>query len=56
MARAVRPDGLPARTHYRVLERRGDRALVRLELDSADDFREGFRLGVALMLEALGGR
>ena len=24
--------------------------------DSADDFREGFRLGVALMLEALGGR
>ena len=34
VARAVRPDGLPARTHYRVLERRGDRALVRLELES----------------------
>ena len=28
----------------------------RLRQDSADDFREGFRLGVALMLEALGGR
>ena len=34
VARAVRPDGLPARTHYRVLERRGDRALVRLELET----------------------
>ena len=34
VARAVRSDGLPARTHYRVLERRGDRALVRLELES----------------------
>ena len=31
VARAVGPDGLPARTHYRVLERRGDRALVRLD-------------------------
>ena len=34
VARAVGPDGLPARTHYRVLERRGDRALVRLELET----------------------
>ncbi len=34
VARAVRPDGLPARTHYRVLERRGDRALVRLALET----------------------
>ena len=34
VARAVRPDGLPARTHYRILERRGDRALVRLELET----------------------
>ena len=34
VARAVRPDGLPARTHYRVLERRGDRTLVRLELET----------------------
>ena len=34
VARAGRPDGLPARTHYRVLERRGDRALVRLELET----------------------
>ena len=34
VARAVRPDGLPARTHYRVLERRGVRALVRLELET----------------------
>ena len=25
-------------------------------LEGADDFREGFRLGAALMLEALGGR
>lgn len=34
VARAVGPDGLPARTHYRVLERRGDRTLVRLELET----------------------
>ena len=34
VARAVRPDGLLARTHYRVLERQGDRALVRLELET----------------------
>ena len=34
VARAVRPDGLPARTHYRVLERRGDRTLVRLALET----------------------
>ena len=32
LARAVRPDGLPARTRYQVLKRRGDRTLVRLEL------------------------
>lgn len=34
VARAVRSDGLPARTHYRVLERRGDRTLVRLALET----------------------
>ena len=32
LARAVRPDGLPARTRYQVLKRQGDRTLVRLEL------------------------
>ena len=32
LARAVRPDGLPAKTRYQVLKRRGDRTLVRLEL------------------------
>ena len=32
LARAVRPDGLPARTRYQVLKRRGNRTLVRLEL------------------------
>ena len=32
LARAVRPDGLPAKTRYRVLERRGGLSLVRLEL------------------------
>ena len=32
LARAVRPDGLPARTRYQVLKRRGGRTLVRLEL------------------------
>ena len=32
LARAVRPDGQPARTRYQVLARRGDRTLVRLEL------------------------
>ena len=34
VARAVRPDGLPARTHYRVLRRAGDRVLVRLALET----------------------
>lgn len=34
VARAVRPDGLPARTHYQVLCRTGDRALVRLALET----------------------
>ncbi|WP_297719286.1 RluA family pseudouridine synthase [Intestinimonas sp.] len=34
VARAVRPDGLPARTHYQVLRRVGDRALVRLALET----------------------
>ena len=32
LARAVRPDGLPARTRYQVLKRQGNRTLVRLEL------------------------
>ena len=32
LARAVRPDGLPAKTRYQVLKRQGDRTLVRLEL------------------------
>ena len=32
LARAVRPDGLPAKTRYRVLARRGGLSLVRLEL------------------------
>ena len=30
LARAVRPDGLPAKTRYQVLKRQGDRTLVRL--------------------------
>ncbi len=34
VARAVRPDGLTARTHYQVLRRVGDRALVRLALET----------------------
>ena len=34
VARAVGPDGLPGRTHYRVLEGRGGRALVRLGLET----------------------
>ena len=34
VARVVRPDGLPARTHYRVLRRAGDRVLVRLALET----------------------
>lgn len=32
LARAVRPDGLPAKTRYQVLKRQGNRTLVRLEL------------------------
>ena len=32
--REVRPDGKPARTHYRVLEVRGSRAVVRLRLET----------------------
>ena len=32
--RAVRPDGLPARTRYETLAVRGERALLRLELDT----------------------
>lgn len=34
MAQTVRPDGVSARTRYRVLERFGPRALVELELDT----------------------
>ena len=34
VARVVRPDGLPARTRYRVLRRKGERVLVRLELET----------------------
>ena len=33
-ARQVRPDGRPARTHYQVLETRGPRTLVELELET----------------------
>ena len=33
-ARQVRPDGRPARTHYQVLETRGSRTLVELELET----------------------
>ena len=33
-ARQVRPDGKPARTHYRVLQAFGSRTLVELELDT----------------------
>ena len=32
--REIRPDGKPARTRYRVLERRGNRALIRLRLET----------------------
>lgn len=32
--RCIRPDGAPARTHYRVLQTFGPRALVELELDT----------------------
>lgn len=34
IAREVRPDGQPARTHYRVLQSCGPRSLVELELDT----------------------
>ncbi|MEG1878683.1 MAG: RluA family pseudouridine synthase [Pseudoflavonifractor sp.] len=34
IARQVRPDGLPARTQYRVLETKNSRSLLRLELES----------------------
>lgn len=34
MAREVRPDGRPARTHYKVLQARGPRSLVELELET----------------------
>lgn len=34
MEQTVRPDGKPARTRYEVLEVQGDRALLRLELDT----------------------
>ena len=34
MEQMVRPDGKPARTRYEVLEAQGDRALLRLELDT----------------------
>lgn len=33
-AREVRPDGRPARTHYRVLQTSGPRSLVELELET----------------------
>lgn len=34
IAREIRADGQPARTHYRVLSTQGDRALVELELET----------------------
>ena len=49
-------DAAKAILGYEQTERLWDTQMAVAALEGADDFREGFRLGAALMLEALGER